>query len=202
MQKQQERTGRTVSEAFARDESIASATQFAFRQTQDALQAMGETLTSMPGRILGCDQRDLRRNLPSDVYSADPELQSTPVLVTTSTPTVIPQATSPSVSATVQVTLTEPPRFKEDRYELLRKELYWWRDINAGVAESRLCAMELTEEQWVDKWNQSSYQSPNTFVCCAVYDGGSLEEHHRHTTSVECTVFGSAATNTAGEKGG
>ena len=58
--------------------------------------------------------------------------------------------------------------------------------------------MKLSEEQWVGEWNsQSSNASFDTFVCCAVYEVGSLERHHRHTSCAECAVIDSVATNTA-----
>ena len=59
---------------------------------------------------------------------------------TTSIPNHPPPMVFPSVSAYMPIALIEPPTYRNDKYELYRKEVLWWKDVHSGVADQQLVA--------------------------------------------------------------
>ena len=57
---------------------------------------------------------------------------SLPVEMTQRKETIVPY---------MPITVSDPPRYQQDRYELFRKELLWWKDIHHGVPEGQLVAI-------------------------------------------------------------
>ena len=102
-------------------------------------------------------------------------------------------STGPDIpSAPLNLQNCIPPSKRDAKCEVVKKTAS--ADTTAPPSQE---PMKLSEEQWVGEWNsQSSNASFNTFVCCAVYEVGSLERHHRHTSCAECAVIDSGATNT------
>ena len=51
-------------------------------------------------------------------------------------------------NSAIQISISEPPYYKKDKYELRRKELRWWEGVNSGVTDQQLCAiLEMKSER-------------------------------------------------------
>ena len=57
-----------------------------------------------------------------------------------STPMLGNNAAIPPTNSVINVAITDPPRFREDKSEMPRKDILWWRDLNIGINDHQLCA--------------------------------------------------------------
>ena len=149
--------------------SLREDTQHAIRHTQqvvhETFSQLSEQADRNAGTRMGRDDRNLRndriRNSEPASSSADiPRMQTMPnvhscppqtvppsfhtgVHMMPGGPMPMPNSSVPppyTAAPIIQVAISDPPKFREERYELFRKELLWWRDVNTGISDQQLCA--------------------------------------------------------------